>query len=306
MQYEFFLVLWLLIILFCCVTIFILTGEGKRKSETDTYRATVKVKEKRTGPLIQYDRIAEILPFWIILASITLAEMLTIIVEVKAGIIIYSCIFLFLLVYPVFTENQEYRNLMWGLSIVPLIRIVSISIPLSALPQIYWYPILYLPLLAASYVIMRNVGLKWVHVGLITRALPIQVIVGIVVGIGFGLVEYYILKPEPLVASFAWGKIVVASYVLIVTTGFVEELIFRGILQKLIQPIMHIWGIIYISLIFAVLHTGFLSILDVLYVFFVALCFAFAVKKTGSLVGVTLSHGFANVTLFIAAPLLLG
>ena len=61
-------------------------------------------------------------------------------------------------------------------------------------------------------------------------------------------------------------------------------------------------GIIYISLLFAVLHMGFLSWLDVVFVFAVALFFSWVVKKTGSLFGVTLSHGITNIVLFLIAP----
>jgi membrane protease YdiL (CAAX protease family) len=61
------------------------------------------------------------------------------------------------------------------------------------------------------------------------------------------------------------------------------------------------WGIIYVSYIFAILHIGFLSWIDVVFVFGVALFFGWVVKKTGSLLGVTLSHGITNIILFIVA-----
>jgi membrane protease YdiL (CAAX protease family) len=47
---------------------------------------------------------------------------------------------------------------------------------------------------------------------------------------------------------------------------------------------------------------GFLSWLDVIFVFLVALFFGGVVKKTGSLLGVTLSHGITNIMLFLIAP----
>ena len=62
------------------------------------------------------------------------------------------------------------------------------------------------------------------------------------------------------------------------------------------------WGIIYISLVFAVLHLGFISIIDVVFVFLVALFFGWVVKKTGSLFGVTLAHGITNALLYLVLP----
>ena len=66
------------------------------------------------------------------------------------------------------------------------------------------------------------------------------------------------------------------------------------------------WGIIYVSLLFAVLHIGFLSGIDVAFVFAVALFFGWVVQKTGSLIGVTLSHGLTNIMLYLVVPFLLG
>ena len=62
------------------------------------------------------------------------------------------------------------------------------------------------------------------------------------------------------------------------------------------------WGIIYVSLLFAVLHIGFLSLIDVVFVLGVALFFGWVVKKTGSLLGVTLSHGITNILLYLVIP----
>ena len=81
---------------------------------------------------------------------------------------------------------------------------------------------------------------------------------------------------------------------------------FRGVLQNLSEALMGRQGIILISLIFAILHLGFYSWADVIFVFFVALFFAAIVKRTGSLLGAILSHGVANVVLFLVAPFILG
>ena len=86
-------------------------------------------------------------------------------------------------------------------------------------------------------------------------------------------------------------------------TGFVEELIFRGVLQQTaVEVFGSWWGIVYVSLLFAVLHIGFLSLIDVVFVFFVSLFFGWVVKKKGSLFGVTLAHGITNILLYLVVP----
>jgi membrane protease YdiL (CAAX protease family) len=61
-------------------------------------------------------------------------------------------------------------------------------------------------------------------------------------------------------------------------------------------------GILGISAVFATLHIGWLNPLDVLFVFSIGLFFAFMTLKTGSIVGVSLSHGITNVVLFLLMP----
>ena len=88
-------------------------------------------------------------------------------------------------------------------------------------------------------------------------------------------------------------------------TGFVEELIFRGVLQRSAVAMWGWWGIIYVSLLFASVHMIHGSAIDIAFVFVIAVFFAWVVKRTGSLLGVTLSHGITNIVLYLVAPLLL-
>jgi len=57
---------------------------------------------------------------------------------------------------------------------------------------------------------------------------------------------------------------------MLVYTGFLEELIFRGIIQhNAITYFKPGIGIFFVALLFAVMHTGNLSFLDVVFVFFI-------------------------------------
>ena len=51
--------------------------------------------------------------------------------------------------------------------------------------------------------------------------------------------------------------------------------------------------ICYVALLFAVLHIGYLSLIDVGFVFIVGLLFGWLANMTGSLVGVIIAHGIA-------------
>jgi membrane protease YdiL (CAAX protease family) len=114
-------------------------------------------------------------------------------------------------------------------------------------------------------------------------------------------VEYLILRPEPLILALRWQEVIVPALILLVATGFVEELAFRGVMQRSAQALGS-WGWIYIAVVFSVLQIGHLSALHWLFVLAVALLFGWIVKRTGSILGVSLSHGLINVCLFLIFP----
>ena len=237
----------------------------------------------------------------IYLLAIAVAETVTVLVQPVWGIGFHIAILVALIVHSAMTTGHPYRELLLSLALVPLVRIISLSMPLINIPQIWWYPIIYVPLLVAAVVAMRILNYKAGQVGLTLRWIPVQLVVALT-GVAFGIAEYFILVPEAMIAELTWQAAWLPAVILLLGTGFVEELIFRGVLQRSAVQAFSGWGIVYVSLLFAILHMGFLSWLDIIFVFAVALFFGWVVKKTGSLLGVTLSHGLTNIVLFLVAP----
>ena len=245
------------------------------------------------------------LPYWLGLVALTAAEVLTVFLNIMAGIICHGVLLVVFIVQAALAPDRVRRNLFMALCLAPLIRILSLSMPLAPIPQIYWYLLIYGPLLAATVIVMLNTRLAPRDVGLVTRGWPLQITFGIVTGLALGVLEYVILRPVPLASSFTLVAVLAPALILVITTGFVEELIFRGVMQTLSERVMGPLSVLYVSLIFAVLHVGHYSALDVVFVFLVALLFTAMVKKSGSLLGVTLAHGIANSMLYCVMPFLL-
>jgi len=242
---------------------------------------------------------------WLLIVSIIIAELITIFLSPIIGIGCYSLLLIFFTVQPFFNTEDTSRELLLGMSLIPLTRIITVSLPLTKIPQIFWFPLIYIPLLAAAIIVMQVTGLKPKKVGLVTGNIPTQLLFGVVTGILIGVVEYLILKPAPMVVELSIKEIWLPALILVTTTGLVEELMFRGVLQSLTLPAMGISGLLYVNIIFGIMHLGFYSIADIFFVFLAGLLFSIFVKKTGSLFGVILSHGIANVILFTIAPFLL-
>ncbi len=141
--------------------------------------------------------------------------------------------------------------------------------------------------------------------GLNLRGWLLQIAIGLS-GLAFGALEYVILRPQALAPALAWANVWWPALVLLVCTGLLEEMIFRGLLQRTAETVLPRWGLVYVALLFAVLHIGYRSLVDVLFVLVVGLFFGRIVQRTRSLVGVTLAHGLTNIMLFLIMPFLAG
>jgi len=238
------------------------------------------------------------------LAAVTAAEVLTAFFEPRAGLVLHGILLLVLLLHTALSWEQPTHQLLLTLAFAPLIRLLSLSLPLAGFPLIYWYFITSVPLFVAVFMAMRTLQFTWRSVGVNLRALLLQLVVGLS-GVLFGYMEYHILRPAPLAEAFTWQQLWLPALILLLSTGFLEELIFRGLLQRATQDSLGPFCVPYVAAIFAVLHVGYKSLLDVVFVFGVALFFGYVVHKTESILGVSLAHGLTNIVLFLVAPFVL-
>jgi len=247
------------------------------------------------------------------LAIIIAAELITNFVDAEGGITLYTFILVGLILHFSVAKDNSLRRLLLALCLVPLVRVVGFSLPLGELHQIYWYPIIYTPLLVATFVVMHHLNIRPAEIGLTIKRQQIRSQLLLATsGVAIGIVEYVILKPHPLISELNPTSVILPALILIISTGFVEELVFRGLLQKVSSGLLaNLGGIVYVSVLFAILHVGYVqgvldrTVWDVPFVFVIALFFSWIVKRTGSLVGVTLSHGLTNIGLFLVIPFLL-
>jgi hypothetical protein len=238
------------------------------------------------------------------LALVTIGEYLTAAVEPKLGVPFHSVVLLVVLLHGAVTGETQLRNFIWVMALAPLIRVMSLSLPLSGLPFILWYFVISIPLFASAFVLVRTLGYTRQDLMLEFKNLRWQPLI-MVLGPLLGLCEYLILRPTPLIDSLSVGTFALPALILLVSTGFSEELIFRGIMQRAAEPLMSRWpAAIYVNLVFAVLHAGYLSIFDVIFVFIVGMLFSWFSLRTRTLLGVTLTHGLVNQFLFLVVPFL--
>jgi hypothetical protein len=72
---------------------------------------------------------------FIYLLALTLAEMVTVLLAPQAGAIIYFILLFMLMVHTAATWQRPIHRFLMGLIFVPLIRIISLSLPASLPPS---------------------------------------------------------------------------------------------------------------------------------------------------------------------------
>ncbi len=252
------------------------------------------------SPVLTSIRISSLL----YLLGLTLAEIFTNLIEPRIGLVLHAVLLVTMLLHSSICSKRLQQRFLLTFALAPLIRLISLSMPLPDFPYVYWYALVGAPLFLAAFVVIRSGHLSRQMLGLNLRRFPAQLLIGIT-GFIFGAVEYFILHPAPLISAIKIEQMLLPALILLIFTGFLEELIFRGMLQYTALRSIGRFGLVFVAMVFATLHIGYRSILDLIFVFAVALFFGWAAQRTGSILGVTLSHGLTNIALFMLVPFLL-
>lgn len=213
------------------------------------------------------------------------------------------------------------------LALAPLMRILSLVMPLQDIPQAYWYALIGAPMLVAALLAARHLDLSLAVVGFPVPRWRCQIAIA-ATGIPLGLVGFLLVHPEPLTPSFQWGELAIGSAVLVVFVGFTEELIFRALLLPVAPYLggrIHIpgriagrvadhfekvvpvdRGIFWSSAVFAIMSIGSGSLPYVVFVGLIGMFFSWCVRRTGSIWGVVAAHSALVMEALLILPHVFG
>ena len=203
------------------------------------------------------------------------------------------------------TKDRPLAAFLGALVLPPILRVVSLSTPLSPFTMVQWLAIVSVPLLLACFAVMRALELRPqdVFVGLGDRRLIGLNVAVAASGLGLGYGEYRLLHVAPWLTTRGAGDFAFAAFAIFLATGLAEELIFRGILLSTGVKLLGRRGaLLYVAVVFASLHIGFLSVPYVLVAFAVGLAFGLVVLVTKTLWGTVVAHTLANVALYLVFP----
>lgn len=158
-----------------------------------------QIKRELKLAILQWIKPAVKMPllYLFYLAAFIIVEFITHYINVSSGIILNFTILLMLIINSVVVSEEAHRKLMLALGLVPLIRIISLTMPVVEISEIYWYIIIAIPVFIGIVTITRNLHYSFNDIGFNGRKPLIQVLIA-VIGIGLGMIDYIILKPEIL------------------------------------------------------------------------------------------------------------
>jgi len=235
--------------------------------------------------------------------GIGFAEMLIYSGRVKEAIWLHAAILIGLSLSITLMKNEEVYKTYQALLLLPILRMVNISMPVFFDMTLYAFILIYAPLAvpvtiaaAHQHLTRREMGITFKKIWLY---LPFSILLGLWLGVG----EYLTIQTDYLIPDLSFLNILKLTLVMVFFVGLVEELIFRSMLQTRLNKIFGIWeGILLSSILFGFMHSGYGTPYEVLYTFFVGVFIGYMFYKTQSLPLVTMVHGFVNVFLFGIIP----
>lgn len=246
---------------------------------------------------------SRILALFIIMVIV--AEMLIYFDYVQAGLILHIIV-LFLLTFSIiWIPDANFIRTVQVLLLISLFRFLNLSMPVFSEMTLDTLSYVYILMLFPAYLVIRYQGLDLSHIRVPFKKIPAYLLLSCVAGAIIAWGEFQIIRPESLIPDFSLLNILKLCLIMLFVVGFVEELIFRFLLQTRMEfNFGDLKGLIIASLLFGSMHSGYSNAYEILYASFVGILIGYAFQKTGSLALVTLTRGFVNIFLFGLIPLL--
>lgn len=261
------------------------------------------------------------------------------------------------------SETTTYQALL----LVPLFRLVNLGMPVFFNLTIYWFPLVYGPLIPGLYLLKRSrdsltpqgdsstwililpgllvlillvvadgqldshvdpsavITVFWflviygaLAVGIYTnrrsgnpsrsrerlkRILPFVPCI-LMLAVFLAELEFRILDPVALIPKWSPVNLLVIGVIMFGFVGFVEELLFRGVLQPTLESRFGaVPGLLLSSGVFGLMHSGYGLPQELLFAFVIGLLLGVIYDWTDSIGLVTVLHGALNVFLFAVIPM---
>ncbi|HEY3361022.1 MAG TPA: type II CAAX endopeptidase family protein [Methanosarcina sp.] len=234
---------------------------------------------------------------------IVLAEFLIYAHRIQLAILIHIGVLIAFSISNIFVKDLKIYRIYQALMLLPILRLVNLSMPVFFSTTLYTYVFVYSPLLIPLIIIVTHQRYSLEQVGITAKHILGYTILSIPLGLLLGLGEYLTIRPNYLIPDLSIENLLKLTIIMIIFVGLTEELIFRSILQTRLEEVLGPReALIIASILFGFMHSGYSTFYEIMYTGFVALFIGFAFHKTKSLPFVAILHGLINVFLFGILP----
>ncbi len=234
---------------------------------------------------------------------IALAELLIFSGRMGAAVWVHIGTLIALSLSYAFIKDKEIHKIHMALMLLPVLRLINLSMPVFFETTLYTFIFVYGPLAIPVVVIVMHERSSFKEIGITTKNFLPYMLLSVPLGFLLGLGEYLTIRTGYLIPDLAFWNLLKLTLIMVFFVGLVEELIFRTILQTRLEHALSLpEALVITSLLFGLMHSGYGTYHEILYTGFVGFIMGLAFYKTRSLPFVAVLHGFVNVFLFGILP----
>lgn len=240
------------------------------------------------------------------IAAIALAELMIYSGRKLEAMEIHALVLLGLSFSIIYIKNKDIQKTYQSFLLLPILRLVDFSMPLFYEEKLYNLIFIYCLLAIPVSIAAINQEFTLTQLGITFKKIGIYIPLAIFMGLLLGAGEYIIVGKNPLIQNLSILNLLNLTIIMVFLVSPIEEMIFRSILQNRLEIVLGSReALIVTSILFGLMHSGYGSIYEVLYITLVGAVIGYLFYGTRSLPLVALIHGFMNVFFFGIIPLLL-
>lgn len=240
----------------------------------------------------------------IYILGIIVGEILISYGQIFSGIGIHTVNLVAIIFAIIFSSKKlEERDILQSLMPVILLRIIALSMPQLFASQLLQYSLIYAIMFIPIYFIIKsqNISSKdlGMDLGIDFRKLYIYLPVGLIIGTVMAMIEYKILRPEPLANVSRLSDVILISMVMFIFLGPVTEIIFRSIIQTRFEKMLSsTYAILMSGSIFGIMYANYGIVSEVAFATIFGIVNGYIFYKTKSLPFIVLINGTTNIMVF--------
>lgn len=236
--------------------------------------------------------------------ALVAAEAVTLLSGPTIGVPAHGLVLCALLGLSLRLGQPSHQRLTLGLALLPLVRILSLALPAAILPMMFWYLEIGLATFEAIFLVMRRLDLTLRDIGV--RRAPIGDVLGVAaIGACLGVPAYLIVGPVNLGQGGGIIGLAMASAVVVIFVGVLEEVLFRGLIQSAGTELMSRGGVVLSVAATTLMYAASLNLRYIVFAALVGAFFGIIARRSGSIAAPIAGHAALAWVQLLLLPMIL-